>query len=255
MNANTCFDLSGTVVVITGASRGIGAAMAEHLGRCHASVVINYHTSPDKAREVAARVEAAGGRALAVQADVRDPGQVNAMFDRAAETLGGVHGLINNAHIDFPVRPFTDLTWDEFAAKLNGELGAAFHCAQAALRYMLPAGRGKLVFVSSTLSRHPGPGFSAHASAKSAIDSFVKSLALELGPRGITVNAIAPGLIETDATAGQPAAMKQAYAAMVPLRRIGLPEDVAGLAAFLMSPWSDYLTGQYLSVNGGAFMP
>jgi len=248
-------DLSGTVVVVTGASRGIGAAIAEHLGKCHASVVVNYHASPDKAREVAARVEIAGGRALAVQADVRNPQQVYAMFDRAAETFGGVHGLINNAHIDFPVRPFTDLTWEEFAAKLHGELGAAFHCAQGALRYMLPAGQGKLVFVSSTLSRVPGPGFSAHATAKSAIDSFAKSLALELGPKGITVNVIAPGLIETDATANQPPEMKKAYAASVPLRRVGLPEDVAGLAVFLMSPLSDYMTGQYLSVNGGFFMP
>ncbi|HPU98915.1 MAG TPA: SDR family NAD(P)-dependent oxidoreductase [Candidatus Hydrogenedentes bacterium] len=251
----SALDLTGTVVVITGASRGIGAAMAELLGKCGASVAVNYHASADRAREVADRIEASGGKALPVRADVRDPEQVQSMFDRVAETFGAIHGLINNAHIDFPVKPFPEITWDAFAAKLNGELGAAFHCVQAALKYMLPTGRGKLVFVSSTLSRLPGPGFSAHASAKAAIDSFAKSLALELGPRGITANVIAPGLINTDATAHQPEEMKRKYAAMVPLRRIGLPEDVAGLAAFLMSPLSDYITGQYFSVNGGAFMP
>lgn len=255
MGTDGRIDLSGMVVVITGASRGIGAAMAERLGQCHASVAVNYHASRDRAQEVVARVEAAGGRAIAVQADVRSPEQVDRMIDTVVETFGGVHGLINNAHIDFPVRPFTQLSWNDFSAKLIGELGAAFHCVQSVLRFMVPLGRGKLVFVSSTLSRYPGPGFSAHAAAKSAIDSLAKSLALELGPQGITVNVIAPGLIETDATADQPAEMKRGYAARVPLRRIGQPEDVAGLAVFLMSPLSDYMTGQYLSVNGGFFMP
>lgn len=248
------FGIEGKVIIVTGASRGIGAAIARALGAHGAKVVINYQSSRNKAEEVLGDIVAAGGSGMVFQADVRDADAVNAMAEKTVEAFGGIDVLINNANISFPVKPFAAMAWDEIAAKLNGELGAMHHCAQAALRHMLPQKSGKLIFVSSTLSRQPAPGFAAHAAAKSAVDSMAKVMAMELGPEGITVNVIAPGLVNTDATAGQPKEMHEYIAASTPMRRVGEPDDVAGMAVFLSSSLSDYVTGQYFPVNGGNFM-
>jgi 3-oxoacyl-[acyl-carrier protein] reductase len=199
-------------------------------------------------------IEAAGGRAIAVYADVRDQSQVEAMVAQVTERLGPIDTLVVNASIQFPMTPFVEYPWDGFEAKLVGELKAAFFSCRAVVPSMLERGRGCIVAVSSGLSRHPGPGFCAHSTAKSALDAFVKSLALELGPQGIRVNAVSPGLTITDATARVPEDRKQMAARMTPLQRNGLPEDIAGAVLAMASDLTGFVTGAYLPVSGGSLM-
>lgn len=243
------------VVLVTGASRGIGAATAKLLAAHGAAVVVNYHGSEAAAHEVVAEIEGAGGTALAVRADVRDPVQVKAMVERATAELGPLDTAVLNASIQFPVVPFLDYEWGAFEAKLLGELGAAFHCVKAVAPGMIERGSGCIIAVSSGLSRHPGPGFCAHSTAKSGLDAFAKSLALELGPRGIRVNVVAPGLTLTDATAFVPEEQKQAMARMTPLGRNALPEDVAGAVLAMACDATGFVSGAYVPVSGGILMP
>ena len=246
--------LKNKVVLITGASRGIGAAIAKALASHGASVIINYIQNSEKAEKVLNDIKSNGGKGIVVQADVRDAGAVNRMVEEGIKKFGRIDILINNANINFPVKPFTDLLWEEIEAKISGEMKALYNCSQAVLKDMMKRKSGKLIFISSGLSRHPGYGFSAHAAAKSAMDSIAKVMALELGPYGITINVIGPGLTRTDATSGMPEDGFKRSAEMTPLKRVGEPADVAGAAVFLTSSLSDYLTGEYIPVNGGSFM-
>jgi 3-oxoacyl-[acyl-carrier protein] reductase len=246
--------LKDKVALISGASRGIGAASATALAHHGAAVVVNYLNSKDKAEAVLDVIKGSGGRGMVFQADVRDRGAMDAMVDAAVKEFGQIDILVNNANINFPIKPFIELTWDEMEAKIMGEMKALYNCSQAVLKDMLGRKCGKLILISSSLSRFPGYGFAAHAAAKSAMDSMAKVMAAELGPAGITVNVIGPGLTLTDATAGQPKEMHEQVAAITPLRRLGLPEDIAGAVVFLASSLSDYLSGEYLPVTGGSFM-
>jgi len=247
-------DLQGKVVLVTGASRGIGAAVARQLAAHGAAVVINYLDSKDRAETMAKEIAASCGRALAVQADVRDRAAVERMVAAAAEQLGTIDTLVNNANIDFPIKPFAELSWPDISAKLTGEIGALVNCAQAVLPGMREKKNGNIILVSSTLSRDPGFGFAAHCAAKAAVDSMARTMALELGPANIRVNVVGPGLTKTDATASLPPEIHEQTAAHTPLRRVAMPEDVARVVLFLASDLSDYLTGQYIPVNGGRFM-
>jgi 3-oxoacyl-[acyl-carrier protein] reductase len=242
------------VAIVTGASRGIGAASAKALAHHGATVVINYIKSKDKADELLNEIKKAGGKGMVFQADVRDQGAVNSMVESTLKEFGKIDVLVNNANINFPIRPFIELTWDQLEAKILGEMMALYNCSQAVLKDMLNKKSGKLIFVSSSLSRFPGFGFSAHAAAKSAMDSLAKVMAMELGPSGITVNVVGPGLTITDATAGQPKEVHEQVAAITPLRRLGMPDDIAGVVLFLASSLSDYLNGEYIPVTGGSFM-
>jgi 3-oxoacyl-[acyl-carrier protein] reductase len=242
------------VVLITGASRGIGAATAKLLGRHGASVGVNYYGSEAAAKEVVDEISSGGGKALAVKADVRDPHQVEAMVQQVSETFGAIDTLVVNANASFAVAPFVDYRWEDFEAKLLGELKGAFFPCKAVVPSMIEHKRGCIIAVSSGLSRYPGEGFSAHSTAKSGLDAFVKSLALELGPHGIRVNAVAPGLTITDATSFLPQEHKEASAQMVPMRRNGLPEDIAGAILLLASEEARFITGAYLPVSGGIQM-
>ena len=246
--------MRGRVALVTGASRGIGAATARLLGAQGAAVAVNFLGAEGAAREVVDDVVRGGGRAVAVRADVRDPAQVRAMVDQVAGKLGPVDTLVVNASISFPVKPFAEYRWEEFAAKLDGELQAAFHVCQAVIPSMIERRSGCIVAVSSSLSRRSGPGFSAHSCAKSGLDGLMRSLALELGPHGIRVNVVAPGLTETEATARQPAEMKQMMARMTPLGRNGVPGDVAGAVLMLASTHAGFVTGAYVPVCGGNLM-
>ncbi len=244
--------LTGKVALVTGASRGIGAATAKALAAEGVHVAVNYHHSEDAAAEVVQSIVAAGGRALAVQADARDAAAVEAMVATVRDGLGPIDVLVINASIGFPVTPFLEYRWEDFQAKLLGEMGAAFHACKAVVPYMAARESGSIVAVTSGLARHPGWGFSAHTAAKAALEGFVRALSFELGPIGIRVNSVAPGLTITDATQNIPDERKTAAAEHTPLRRNGLPEDIAEAVVSLAG--SSFISGVTVSVNGGSYV-
>lgn len=246
--------LDGKVAIVTGSSRGIGAATVRLLAQHGAKVTVNYKNNQEAGARTLADIQRDGGTAILVQADVTDCGQVAAMVEKTEQDLGPVDILVSNANMSFPVLPFVKFPWEGFEQKLLHEMKAAFFCCQAVAKGMIERKQGCIVNVSSGLSRVPGPGFVAHTSAKSALDAFSKALALELGPFGIRVNVVAPGLTITDATAFQPEAMKAAVADRTPLKRIALPEDIAGAILFYCADWSRFVTGTYLPVCGGTQM-
>jgi 3-oxoacyl-[acyl-carrier protein] reductase len=246
--------LSGNVALVTGASRGIGAAVARALAAQGVAVAVNYFGSEAAAQAVVAEIRAAGGRALAVKADARDRAQLDAMAATVKAELGPIGILVLNAAIDFPMAGFMDYPWEAFEAKLLGELSAAFHGCRAVVPQMLErqqqGGRGgAIIAITSGLARSPGWGFCAHSAAKAGLEGFVRALACELGPMGIRVNAVAPGLTLTDATARVPEPHKRAAAEHTPLRRNGLAPDVAEAVVGLLQ--AGFVTGATLPVNGG----
>jgi 3-oxoacyl-[acyl-carrier protein] reductase len=246
--------LANRVILVTGASRGIGAATARLLAAHGAAVGVDYLRSAAAAERVVAEILAAGGRALAVRADVRVEAEVRAMVAEVERAFGPIDTLVSNAAIEFAVKPFVEYRWEEFEAKLVDELKAAFLCSQAVIPGMISRRRGCLIFVSSGLARVPGQGMSAHSTAKAGLDSFVKSLALELGQHGVRCNVVAPGLTETDATAWMAAPVKEAAAKHNPMRRIAQPEDVAGAVLAIALEEMRFVTGTWLPVCGGAQM-
>jgi len=246
--------LKDKVAIVTGSSRGIGAETAKLLAAHGAKIVVNYNASRERAEQVLAEVRMKGGEGIVVQADVTVGEQVDALVREVQEKLGPVDILVNNAAISFPVVPFSEYRWEDFERKVVQEMAACFHPCQAVIPGMVRRGHGCIVNVSSGLSRGPGVGYSSHSAAKSALDGLSKSLALELGPAGIRVNVVAPGLTDTDATAFIPPQVREMIAGQTPLRRIGRPEDVAGAVLFCCVDWSGFMTGAYLPVGGGSLM-
>lgn len=246
--------LENRVVLVTGASRGIGAATAVHLAHHGAAVAVNYYRSEAEARGVVDAICKRGRRAIAVQADVRVPEQVDTMLGQIEAQLGPVDTLVCNASVGFPVLPFVEYPWDAFEKKLVGELKATFNCCRAVVPGMMERRSGCIIAVSSSLSRHPGAGFCAHVAAKAGLDGFVRSLALELAPYGIRANVVAPGATVTDALAGMSDEQLDAIARMNPTGRIAQPEDVAGAIALLAADDARYINGAYLPVTGGLVM-
>ena len=241
--------LAGEVALVTGASRGIGAAIAKALAAQGVLVAVNYFGSEAAAQAVVAEIRAKGGRVLAVKADARDRSQVEAMAATVKAELGPIGILVLNASIGFPMEGFSSYPWEAFQAKLVGELGAAFHGCQAVVPQMLEQKSGSIVAITSGLARDPGWGFCAHSAAKAGLEGFVRALAFELGPQGIRVNAVAPGLTLTDATARLPEPHKAAAAAHTPLRRNGQAEDVAEAVLGILQ--AGFVSGATLPVNGG----
>ena len=246
--------LQNQVALVTGASRGIGAAIAKLFAQHGAAVGINYNSNKSAAQQVVDAIANDGGKAVAVQADVRDMQQVKSMVKEVTETFGAIDTLVLNANASFKIAPFMEQSWEEFEAKLVGELKSAFYPCKAVVPLMLKQQRGCIIAISSITSRHADEGFSAHTTAKSGLDGFVKSLAVELGPHGIRVNAIAPGVTLTDALSSQPQEWKDSVAQQTPLRRNGQPEDIAGAVLLLASEPARFITGTYLMVNGGSLM-
>ncbi|HET9959954.1 MAG TPA: amino acid adenylation domain-containing protein, partial [Polyangiaceae bacterium] len=246
--------LHGKVALVTGASRGIGLATALLLAEHGAKVAINYRDSEAQARGVKEQIEAEGGIAEIFGADIRNPSDVVRMVEAVHQRFECIDILIANAHINFRHRPFIEYEWADLEQKVNDELKAVFYPSQAVAREMLKRKSGSIVAVSSTLSKRANEGFLAQSTAKAAVDAFVRALASELGPSGVRVNTVAPGLTLTDAAMPMSPAVKEAIASKCPMRRNGLPEDMAGAVLFLASDLSRFMTGTYLPVDGGFTM-
>lgn len=246
-------DLGGKVAVVTGASRGIGRAVAVTLAGLGANVVVNYAGHAEGAEETAALVGELGLRALVLQADVTDQKQVDTMMKQALQEFGRIDILVNNAGItrDNLLPRLGEQDWD---AVLNTNLKGAYHCSKAALRPMLKARWGRIINISSVVGLSGNAGQSNYAAAKAGLIGFTKSLAKEFASRNITVNAVAPGYIATDMTADLTEENQARLLGSVPLSRLGTPEDVARAVAFLASEWAGYITGQVIVVDGGMAM-
>lgn len=241
--------------LITGGARGIGAATARALAEDGHRVFINFVNSTQAATDLAEEIQRNGGEAFPAQADVRDDHQIETLCDKIRNDYGGIDILVSNANMNFTAKPFLEQTWEEFFQKLNDEMHAAYVTAKLAAAQMKEKQFGRLIFISSTLSKSPAPRFIAHGSAKGALDSFSKYLAQELGPYGITANIVAPGLVLTDATKHAPDEFKEAIRVHTPTQRIAVPEDVANAVRFLASEKASHITGAYTPVCGGAYLP
>lgn len=246
--------LENKVALVTGSSRGIGQATARLLAQHGAQVAINYHQNESAALKVKEVIEKAGGVATAIQADVTQEADAQRLVAQTTEQLGPIDVLVTNASISFKMVPFVDYAWADFERKLTDELKATFFVCKAVVPGMIERHKGSIILISSGLSKHASPGFIAHSTAKSGLDAFGRSLAAELGPQGIRVNTVAPGLTLTDATSFMPEEQKQAAAKFCPLQRDGLPKDIAGAVLFVASDLGQFVTGNYLPVDGGFTM-
>jgi 3-oxoacyl-[acyl-carrier protein] reductase len=246
-------DLKGRVALVTGAGRGIGRATALRLGRDGATVVVNYNASEAPAQEVVGLIESAGGKAVALKADVSDPAQIEALITRVVKEQGGLHILVSNAGItrDNLLMRMSQAEWDDV---LNTNLRAAYFLVKGASRQMVRQRYGRLVTVASVVGLTGNVGQANYAAAKAGLIAFTKSVAAEFAGRNITANAVAPGFIETDITAGLPDEVKKGILARIPMARYGQPQEVANAIAFLVSDDASYITGQVLNIDGGMVM-
>ncbi len=245
-------DLSGKVALVTGASRGIGRAIALSLESVGAAVAVNYRENSAMADEVVETIEKAGGRARAWCVDVGDAGQAKAMVEGIESHFGHVDILVNNAGIirDLLLLQMEEHDWQDV---LRINLGGVYHCSRSVVEKMVLRRWGRIINLSSIVGTSGRKGQSNYAASKGAINAFTRSLASELGPKGITVNAIAPGLITTDMTQEILPFTNEFVRDRIALRRAGKPEDVASLAVFLASEGAGYITGQVITVDGGIF--
>lgn len=247
--------LNDTKLLVTGGSRGIGAAIAIGAADRGAEVAIGYHDGEDRAAAVVEAIEKAGGRAVALQADVAEAAQARALVESAIERFGRVDALVNNAGI-MPETPFLEIDLEEWESVISTDLTAAFHTCQAAIPGMLERGSGAIVNVASRLGQIGWAGVSHYATAKAGLIGLTKSLAREFGPRGIRVNAVAPGVTVTDMTAHIVESDDGSRRlADTPAGRFAHPEDVAAAVLFLLSDEAAMFHGQTLNPNGGGFMP
>jgi 3-oxoacyl-[acyl-carrier protein] reductase len=244
-------DLSNKVALVTGASRGLGAAMARKLGACGARVGVNYFGSPEKAQKVAADIKRGGSDAEAFKADVRDEAQVEKLVRDTASRFGPVDILVINATGPQPFIPLEDLTWRGCLDQLEFFVKSPLILTRAVLASMKRRGYGRIINIGSEVFDRGVPEFSSYVSAKGAQLGLTRSWAMELAKFNITVNLVAPGWIPTERHANDPQEAKDAYAKAVPMGRMGEDEDIAVAVAFLASDAARFITGQKLSVNGG----
>lgn len=242
--------LENKVALVTGGSRGIGRAIAISLASNGAFVVVNYCGSKDKADEVVKEITDNGGSAVAYQADIADVDAVKSMFDYIIKEYKSLDILINNAGITRD-NLILKMTEEEFDQVINTNLRGVFFCLKQASRIMLKQKRGTILNLSSVSGVRGNPGQVNYSAAKAGVVGMTKTLAKELGSRGITVNAIAPGYIKTDMTHVLKDELKEKIAEAVPLKRLGNPEDIAEMATFLVSPKASYITGQVIEIDGG----
>lgn len=245
--------LSGKVAVVTGGSRGIGRACALLLGQRGAKVAVNYHSSAEAAEEVVAAIKNSGGEALAVQADVSEYKQAEGLIKTSIDRLGGLDILVNNAGTtrDMVIMMMPEDDWDYV---LRTNLRSAFNCSKAAVKHMMRKRSGRIINITSVAGLVGNPGQTNYAASKAGLIGLTKSLAKEVGPRNITVNAVAPGFVPTDLTKDLPEDLKRGSLGLIPLGRWGTAEEVAQAVAFLASDEAAYITGHVLTVDGGMAM-
>ena len=245
--------LAGQGALVTGGSRGLGRAIALRLAGAGATVAVNYRENAAAAGETVRLITASGGRASAAPFDVGDADAVRVGVQNIVEEHGRLDLLINNAGLSADAL-LLRLKEEDWERVLRTNLSGVFHCTKAAVRAMVRARHGRIVNLTSVVAEMGNAGQVAYAAAKAGVIGFTKSLAREVAGRGITVNAVAPGLVETDMTAGLDDAQRSFYTNVIPAGRIATPEEVAAAVAFLASPEAGYITGQVLHVNGGLYM-
>ena len=244
------FDLAGKIAIVTGGSRGIGRATSVALAQAGALVLVNYRSNEEAARETVRLIEEAGGQAELAAFDVADPDSVDQSIKEALTRHGRIDILVNNAGISIDQLLLRvsakdlEMTW---ATNVNG----AVYCAKACIRPMMKKRWGRIINLSSVVAESGNAGQAVYSASKAALLGLTRSLAREYASRGITVNAVAPGFIETDMTADLPEAARQGIVDQTPLGRIGRPEEVAAAVVFLASEEAGYITGQVVRVNGG----
>ncbi len=248
--------MDGRVSLVTGASRGIGKAIALKLAELGSRVAVNYvaieESNKADADGVVESIARLGGEAMAVEADVRDSGAVKAMVDEVGDRWGKIDILVNNAGVnrDTLLLRMSDEAWDDV---MGTNLRGAFLCTKFAVRYMMRQEWGRVISISSVVGRVGNAGQSNYAASKGGIIAFTKSVAREMGSRNVTVNAVAPGFIVTEMTDKLPPETRENMQSMIPLQRLGQPEDVAELVGFLAGDKAGYITGQVITIDGGAF--
>jgi len=254
MSTNITKKLAGKVAVVTGASKGIGAAIARHLAAEGAAVVVNYASSKSGADKVVAEITGAGGKAVAVQGDVSKKADITRLFAETKKAFGHVDILVNNAGV-YEFGPLENVTEEHFHKQFNLNVLGLLLTTQEAVKHFTPAG-GSIVNISSVVGRHPLPSASVYSATKGAVDAITKSLAKELGPKKIRVNSLNPGMIETEglhAAGFAEGDFRKHIETQTPLGRIGQPDDTAKVAVFLASDDSGWVTGETLLVSGGNY--
>jgi 3-oxoacyl-[acyl-carrier protein] reductase len=245
--------LENKVALVTGGSRGIGRAIAIEFAARGAAVVVNYNKSPEAAEEVVKQIQSAGGKAATYQADVSDFKQAEALTKFTVETFGGLSILVNNAGItrDQLIMMMPEADWD---AVINTNLKSSFNCSKTAVKHMMRKRVGRIINMASVAGQMGNAGQTNYSASKGGQIAFTKALAREVAARNITVNAIAPGFVDTEILDGMTPETLEAALKMIPLGRKGKPEEIAYAAAFLASDEAAYITGQVLGVDGGMAM-
>lgn len=244
--------LEGAVIVVTGAARGIGRAIAEELGLAGAKVIVNYVKSKEAAEDLVVKLQQRGTESIAIQADISDPQQAYRLIEETIQRFRRIDVLVNNAGINID-RSMKNLSVEDWSKVIQNDLSGSFYTVKAALPYFMQQKSGKIINISSMNGQVASFGQANYSAAKAGIIGFTKTAALELARSNVTVNAVCPGFIETEMWAGMPEKVKDAVLARIPLGRVGTPLEVARAVRYLIVD-GDYITGATLNINGGAFM-